>query len=216
MGEPSEDDSLRILQQDGESWWSELFPDPSHRAIYWELANAYSAPGRHHHDLHHIRDCLRAAGMVSSVFDDHAAVRAAIWFHDAVYDPTRPDNEAKSADLAERSLKQMGQSAAFVVTVHDLILDTRHTAPPGSNDGGFLVDIDLAILGTAPEQFDTYDRNVRLEYAHVPDDAYRVGRARVLRGFLAREFIYHTQTFRDLYESTARQNLARALKNLHL
>jgi predicted metal-dependent HD superfamily phosphohydrolase len=151
---------------------------------------------------------------VTGECEDADAVEAAIWFHDAVYDATRPDNEARSADLAERQLRAMGAAEAFVVKVHDLILDTRHTSAPTSSDGRWLVDIDLSILGGEADAYDEYDRAIRLEYAHVPEEAYRVGRASVLRSFLARPAIYLTDYFRDRYEAAARENLARSIRGL--
>jgi predicted metal-dependent HD superfamily phosphohydrolase len=186
--------------------------DPA--AVWSELAAAYDGAGRHYHDLRHVLHCLRMLDEVRGECQDADAVEAAIWFHDAVYDATRPDNEARSADLAERQLRAMGTPEPFVVKVHDLILDTRHTAPPTSSDGRWLVDIDLSILGAPPEAYDAYDQAIRREYAHVPDEAYRAGRASVLRSFLARESIYLTQYFRERYEVAARENLARSVRSL--
>ena len=193
--------------------WHRLFDGAGDQAAH-ELISAYSAPNRHYHDLHHVRDCLDQMTSCQDQLHDPRAVAAAIWFHDAVYDPRQPDNEARSADLAEQYLRKAKEPDAFIAKVHDLILDTRHTAPPTTPDGRYLVDIDLSILGRPPEEFDAYDRAIRLEYAHVPEPQYRVGRAKVLRSFLAREFIYHTATFRDRYESRARANLARAITRL--
>jgi predicted metal-dependent HD superfamily phosphohydrolase len=93
-------------------------------------------------------------------------------------------------------------------------MDTRHVVSPASNDGRYVVDIDLSILGEAAERFDAYERAIRLEYAHVPDDAFRPGRATILRQFLDRPRIYGTDFFRDRYEATARANLARSLAAL--
>jgi predicted metal-dependent HD superfamily phosphohydrolase len=184
------------------------------KAVWSELAAAYDGSGRHYHDLRHVLHCLRILDEVRSECEDADAVEAAIWFHDAVYDATRPDNEARSANLAERQLRALGAAEPFVVRVHDLILDTRHTAPPTSADGRWLVDIDLSILGAPAEDYDAYDPAIRREYAHVPDAAYRLGRSSVLRSFLARTSIYLTEYFRERYEVTARENLARSIRSL--
>jgi predicted metal-dependent HD superfamily phosphohydrolase len=183
-------------------------------AMWSELAAAYDGAGRHYHDLRHVLHCLRMLDAVRGQCEDADAVEAAIWFHDVVYDATRPDNEARSADLAERQLRAMGAAEPFVVKVHDLILDTRHTAAPTSSDGRWLVDIDLSILGAMPSEYDAYDQAIRREYAHVPEEGYRVGRSSVLRSFLARPAIYSTEYFRQRYEATARENLARSIRGL--
>jgi len=156
------------------------------------------------------------------LLENSIAVITAIWFHDIVYDATRSDNEAASADLAEKLLREMGRGAgideaettSFIATVRGLIMDTRHAATPASLDGQYLVDIDLAILGQAAERFDAYEQAIRLEYAHVPEEAFRAGRAGVLRKFLERPAIYHTELFRQKYEAAARGNIARSIAAL--
>jgi predicted metal-dependent HD superfamily phosphohydrolase len=192
-------------------WWARAFGPVVEPGPFGELVAAYRAPGRHYHDLRHIRECLREAQLVSDRLVDPTRVIAAIFYHDAIYDPTRSDNEERSADLAERHLRAMGKSATFVAEVRDLILDTRHQVSPESNDGQYLVDIDLAILGAPPAEFDAYEGAIRREYAHVPDEAFRAGRAKVLHSFLDRPRIYGTDVFHDRYERAARANLARSL-----
>jgi predicted metal-dependent HD superfamily phosphohydrolase len=63
-----------------------------------DLVAAYSAPGRHYHNMRHIEDCL---GMLTGVDKLLPAQREilteAIWWHDVVYDTTRSDNEELSA-----------------------------------------------------------------------------------------------------------------------
>lgn len=194
--------------------WLLFARSAQHDAIFEQLFTAYTAPNRHYHNLVHVYACLQLADQFRDQLTDHRAVIAAIWFHDAVYDPTRSDNEERSADLAERHLRSMGQSDIFIAEVRDLIMDTRHQVSPESNDGQYLADIDLTILGAPPEDFDAYELAIRQEYAHVTDDAFRAGRAQILRSFLDRPSIYLTDFFRDLYEQNARANLTRSLATL--
>ena len=194
--------------------WRRAFPTPEYDHVFRELVAAYDGPDRHYHNLAHVRDCLRNADAVYDRLVDPRAVMAAIFFHDAVYDPTRSDNEERSADLAERHLRAMGRSESFVAEVRDLILDTRHLVSPGSNDGRYLVDIDLAILGAPPEEFDAYERAIRREYAHVPEDAFRDGRAQVLKALLELPSIYRLDPLRAAWEERARANLSRELQVL--
>lgn len=195
-------------------WWDRALGPLVQPSPLDELISAYRAPDRHYHNLHHIHHCLKQARFVSDRLINPPVVIAATFYHDAVYDPTRSDNEERSADLAERHLRAMGHSDTFVAEVRDLIMDTRHQVPPESNDGQYLADIDLAILGAAPEEFDAYERAIRQEYAHVPDAPFRAGRAQILRSFLDRPSIYLTDFFRDLYEQNARANLTRSIATL--
>src|SRR5437773_9783161 len=69
-----------------------------------ELVRAYSAPDRHYHNLAHIEAMLALLRAHERALSDPASVEVAIWFHDAVYDTRRHDNEKKSAELAAERL----------------------------------------------------------------------------------------------------------------
>jgi predicted metal-dependent HD superfamily phosphohydrolase len=69
---------------------------PSIRA---ELVSAYSASDRHYHDLRHIDAMLDLMREHVVLLADPGTVEAAIWFHDAIYDTHRDDNEQRSAEL---------------------------------------------------------------------------------------------------------------------
>jgi predicted metal-dependent HD superfamily phosphohydrolase len=172
---------------------------------------AYARPERHYHNADHVAECLRELDAVRAECDDPAAAGAALLFHDCVYDPTRGDNEERSADAAWAELAPLGWGEPFLGHVRELILATKHSAGPETGDAGIVSDIDLSILGKPREVFDAYDRAIRREYSHVDDEAFAVGRAKVLRQFLVRPAIYSTATFRGLYERAARENLARAV-----
>ena len=98
--------------------------------------------------------------------------------------------------------------------VRTLILATKHDTFPVGGDALLLADIDLSIFGRAPNDFDEYERKIRGEYAWLPEEAYREGRAAILRRFLARNRIYHTEHFHCLFEEQARHNLEHSLSKL--
>ena len=178
------------------------------------LVAAYAEPQRRYHDGTHIAECLAELDGARQLVRDPVAVEAAIWFHDAVYDPRAGDNEERSAGLAEVCLAQAGGRPELRAAVADLVLATKtHKAEPGS-DAAVLIDIDLAILGRDAVRFRRYDRQIRAEYAWVPEDVYRSKRAEVLGGFLARDRIYATAQFHAAYEQQARANLAIAIREL--
>lgn len=107
-----------------------------------------------------------------------------------------------------------GADAAVQGRVERLIMATKHdAAEPAADapDQQLLVDIDLAILGAAPERFAEYGRQVRAEYGWVPGLVYRTKRKAVLKSFLARPRLYGTAHFRERYEAQARRNLAAAV-----
>ena len=137
-----------------------------------------------------------------------------LWFHDAIYGVKRRDNEKKSADWARASALAAGTPAEACNRMHSLVMATRHKAVPRRTDAEILVDVDLSILGAAPERFDQYERQVREEYAWVPDFLFRRERKAILKEFLARPQIFSSTRFRDRYEPQARANIERSLERL--
>ena len=133
----------------------------------------------------------------------------ALWFHDAIYDTRAPDNEAKSAEWARQALGAL--SPGDLDSIERLILVTQHSGAPSAPDEELLVDIDLSILGASEQRFDEYERQIRHEYQWVPEDVYKRERAKILKHFARLPSLYHTDYFRDLLESQARENLARSL-----
>jgi predicted metal-dependent HD superfamily phosphohydrolase len=143
---------------------------------------------------------------------ESAEVELAIWFHDAVYDPRRGDNEEQSARLAEEQLIAAEVDPVSATHVANLIRLTNHEHDQLEGDAAVLCDVDLAILGAEPRRFERYDAAIRQEYEWVPESVYRIERGRVLARFLDRPHIYHTPFFHDMLEERARENLTRAIK----
>jgi predicted metal-dependent HD superfamily phosphohydrolase len=178
-----------------------------------ELTAAYSEPHRRYHTFQHIEFCLREIGKHRAHAVRPSEIRWALLFHDAIYDPRRNDNEARSADWACRVMQEMQRSDEEIVRVRKLILATAHAGNAETPDEALLLDIDLSILGADDATFDEYDRAIRVEYEWVPDEAYRSARANVLQGFLKRDRIFRTVAYRQ-QEAAARRNIERALERL--
>jgi len=178
--------------------------------VFDRLVAAHAGPGRYYHTLEHVGEVLRVADRLARFAGDPPAVLLAAWFHDAVYDPTRRDNEVESRRVAADELTAVGLPPGVVAHVGDMILATVHgTADaPVDSDTAVLLDADLAILAAAGPRYRRYAADIRAEYAHVPDDAYRTGRAAVLEHFLARPRVYRTDVMFADGEAAARQNLA--------
>jgi len=144
---------------------------------------------------------------------DSEAIRAAALFHDIVYNPRSPTNEHDSAGIAVDALWQVGWPESRLALVYHLI-----EATAGHTGAGFesavLLDADLAILGADPAMYGEYLDGVRFEYQFVDDDAWRTGRAAVVRSFLERERIFTTTTMSAAREAQARANLTAELAAL--
>ena len=138
----------------------------------------------------------------------------ALWFHDAIYDTSRRDNEERSAQWARKSALSAGLSPERAERIAGLVLATKHDAVPLGSDAGLLVDIDLAILGSETARFEAYEMQIREEYAWVRESVYRQARRQILEGFLNREWIYSTAFFRAEHEARARENLSRSVARI--
>jgi len=180
-------------------------------ALLDELTEAYAESGRHYHNLDHIAALIELLDRHGDSVRNRDALELAILFHDAVYEPTRSDNEAASAALAHDRLTELGVDAELVAEVERLILATRHGASPADADSdpdlALLLDLDLSILGAERAAYAAYAEAIRREYAMVPDAIYRPGRHRVLAAFLTRPRIYATPHLHDAWENAARANL---------
>lgn len=180
-----------------------------------KLVAAYGQPERHYHTLNHIADCLDQLDACSLPADRADPMALALWFHDAVYNWRSKTNEADSAAWADDFLSGCDASPELRTQVVDLILATRHFVPePLVGDQVLLVDIDLSILGRAPDVYDRYEAAIGQEYKWVPKVTYRRERRAVLRSFLARDAIFQTERFQLRYEAQARKNLQRAIDQL--
>ena len=185
-------------------------------AVRDELIARYGEPHRRYHTMVHIEDCLAQVAASTDMDDDQRTLMdAAIWFHDAIYDATRTDNEAESAKLAADRLAAEGAPQAFIDEVVRLILLTAgHSVQADDVLGARLVSIDLSILGAEPDRYDAYAAAIREEYAHVPVPLYRAGRAAILGRFLESEALFADPRWAKRYETQARANLTREIAAL--
>jgi predicted metal-dependent HD superfamily phosphohydrolase len=206
------------------TWWTldvaELAPEAHSdavQAVGADLVRRLDEEHRRYHTARHVVEMfwaledLEQAGVVTR--RQAALARVAAWFHDAVYDTTSSggENEVDSAALAVRDLSALGFAAEDVETVRDLVLSTHDHELTGTPLAAAFHDADLWILSSPPGRYDEYTRQVRDEYAAVPDDVFRAARASILRPFLDRETIYATEFARESWEDAARANLATEL-----
>jgi predicted metal-dependent HD superfamily phosphohydrolase len=182
-----------------------------------DLLGRWAEPWRRYHDETHLTAVLDVVDRYASLAPNPDRVRLAAWLHDAVYDPRAAAgaNERDSARLATGMLAALGVPSTVVTDVAMLVaLTDGHAAAEGDQDGALLCDADLAILAADPDRYAAYAAAVREEYAHVPDDAFRAGRARVLRALLDLPSIYRVPPLRHAWEARARANLAGELASL--
>jgi predicted metal-dependent HD superfamily phosphohydrolase len=174
------------------------------------LADRYAEGHRAYHDVEHVAECLAWFDRVRDLAERPAELEVALFFHDAIYDPLASDNEARSAGKLRQLARAAEMPTAAVERIAGLIESTA-THEATSGDAALLSDIDLTILGASRARYARYELEVRREYAAINKASYRLGRARVLRGFLERIEIYRTPRLAARLEAQARDNLSSAL-----
>ena len=178
------------------------------QGVFESLAARYGEPTRAYHTLQHISEGIAQLKTVRVVPPE---IPIAWWFHDAIYDPRRSDNEERSAAWAAAVL---GKSP-LTASVENAILATKPGTLAADAGARLIVDVDLAILAAAEPRFSEYEAQIRHEYSHVDDVAYRTERLKVLRSYSDRAFLYQSPEFRNL-ETRARKNIERAINALIL
>lgn len=197
---------------------SELSVPPAVARKRWrELELLYRVDGRFYHTLRHITHFLDCLARLSPSGKTSPAMRLAAFYHDAIYDAKAKDNEQRSADLMAEFGLEARISRTVIRDARALILATsKHKVLRGrlSEDSKRFLDCDLMILAALPAVYDRYAANVRLEYSHIANHAFREGRADFIAKFLERKRIYMTDAVRDEFEEAARKNLKRELARL--
>ncbi len=180
-------------------------PDHTLLAVAAELIARWAEPHRHYHNLTHLRAVL------DEVATDPVAALAA-WGHDAVYDPRSQANEERSAHLLAGLLQRCGLPSTVISEAVSLVRMTAgHVTQDGDRRAHLLADADLAILATPWPRYSSYVEAVRAEYAFVPEELWRIGRAAVVSNLLELPALYRLHPQR---EKPARANLARELRSL--
>ncbi|MFO1394024.1 MAG: TIR domain-containing protein [Steroidobacteraceae bacterium] len=174
------------------------------------LRARYREPVRRYHTLDHIRHCLRHVDVAAALVPDADTLRLAVWFHDAVYEPASPANEARSADYARAMLAPHLPSARLDDVVR-LVLVTRYGETPRRDDEAWMVDVDYSSFGLPWEEFLRDSRAVREERPDLDEEDFAVQQSRFLEELLAREHLYCTLHFRERCEARARENIRRYL-----
>jgi predicted metal-dependent HD superfamily phosphohydrolase len=209
------------------SWSAERTPERSAADNAWvgalrdELLAAWSAPHRRYHTPRHLLAVLAGARGGSP---EPAFVLAA-WFHDAVYEPTRADNEEQSAQWLERVAPELRVRTSVTQAHVELALAMiRSTArpldpvPPGAAGEAIahFLDADFGVFASLPDDYAAYVAGVREEFSFVPDELFQQGRLgfllRLREAVSRRGFFFREAT--PLAEHLARGNLEREIAGL--
>ncbi|MEO6531159.1 MAG: DUF4031 domain-containing protein [Specibacter sp.] len=191
--------------------WDALMP--GQRELGAELLRRWNEPHRHYHSSSHLLAVLESLDLLTDN-SPPPEVALAAWFHDAVYNGVPGTDEEESAELAHLHLEGLAPPAVVTEAARLVRLTALHSPAPDDRAGALLCDADLAILGSEPLRYAQYVTGVRKDYAHIPDDQFRHGRAAVIRQLLAVEPLFHTKQGQQLWAAQARINISTELAQL--
>lgn len=184
-----------------------------------DLLRRMESPGRHYHGLDHLaalwlRHKRYGRGTPFVARRLSRLIACAILFHDAVYDPIRTDNEARSAGLWLKSAPAdvPGRDVAWVANTIRATAD--HLAPRPARTlreraRRWMLDLDLTPLGDEPGLFDRNTRALRIEYRHLAEAEWRHRRTAFLHRLQDASGLYHSHPIAAVFASRARRNLSR-------
>lgn len=189
------------------------------RAQLEELAQKllvkWTSPNRHYHNVNHLVAVLTGIDELHGCTHDPDLLRVAAWLHGIVFsdyeegDDARAvgEDEVASSAAAAKILQKTGLDESVVERICGLIISMKsHRSYPDDVDQQVLLDADMSMLATDPQDYRDYVRAVREEYAHVPAASYCRFRRRIVRKLLARNAIFNSPLAED-WESVARNNL---------
>jgi predicted metal-dependent HD superfamily phosphohydrolase len=197
--------------------WKDLTEGLPKNMFYENLVKLYNSKGRSYHNLNHIEALLKLSDEYKHLLSSKKTIDFSIWYHDAIYDASKSNNEEKSAELARKDLTDLGLDAALIENCFNLIIATKAhqlSKETSSFDAQFLLDIDLSILAVDRDKYIEYTQHIRKEYRMYPNFLYKKGRKKVLNHFLEMEYIYKTELFKNLWEDKAKENLKYELSSL--
>jgi predicted metal-dependent HD superfamily phosphohydrolase len=198
----------KILQEAFTGLLSRYLVDDAIISTHWqEILTSYSSRKRHYHTLVHLENLWLELQPVQQQLTDGDAVLFALFYHDAVYQATKGDNEEQSAALAEQRMQAMQLPGELISKTTQLILATKGHVVSTDADTNNFTDADLSVLGSSPENYKAYANAIRKEYRIYPDFLYKPGRKKVLQQLLSMERIFKTPYFFEKYEAAARMNM---------
>jgi len=209
------DDLGKCFAQHLSSMSNDILPQQI-ELLWQDIAVRYTEPQRAYHTLDHIEQLMMQLKNIKLSLSEPNTIALALYYHDIVYDPTRSDNEQKSAEYAVEALSPY-LSSTRCQDIYALIMITASHQIDKSinsvkyNDAAYLLDMDLSILGAPWSTYEQYAQAVRQEYAHVIDMDYRHGRTAVLQGLLAHPRLYLTDYYYERLEAQARGNINREI-----
>ena len=181
-----------------------------------DLIRRYYEPHRYYHNYSHIRDLLNKLEFYKDLIaeNQYENVRTAIWYHDAIYDPTSSTNEQDSADLY-RKVQHWGGSIvkAMILSTKDHVLpDPKIFMYSKEARDACAIFQSLDLSGFADiQEMEKNSINIRHEFVHLTDEQWFETRIKFLSDLLNKT-IFPDEFLNSIWESSAKKNIESELE----
>jgi len=195
-----------MLQEIFLSTLAKYSTDESYNLICWnEVKDLHSQPTRHYHNLDHLKLMVFEFQILKTKPTNYDTILFSLFYHDAIYDSTKKENEEQSYRLLEQRLQPT--TFKYIQNCKAIIEATKTHESNKTYEIALFLDIDLAILGQKSSLYEKYRSNIRAEYSILNDIEYQNGRLSVLNRMIQSKSIYKTEFFIEKYEKRARLNI---------
>lgn len=149
-----------------------------------KIALAWQESHRYYHDEEHLAFLLHKIEELHQTQkineENHKVLVLAAFFHDIVYDPTRQDNEEKSAEI----FIQLSASHSNTTLIQEIILDTKkHQGSTELSKQFSALDMAVVTESSFPELLD-WEHKIFKEYQFIDYSLYREGRMALVQQFM--------------------------------
>lgn len=151
-----------------------------------DLEKLWNEKTRFYHNVNHLKTMISEMqyniwfGSLSLV-EKHTLLLGA-FFHDAIYNPKRKDNEDKSIEFFKKSY--IGKDSIMIEKVCGLIEVTKHRKRPIEKLQRIIWDSDNAGFSKGYDQLLKNEKLIQKEYSFVPPKDYKEGRIKFLESNL--------------------------------
>lgn len=190
-------------------------PKRKKQSIITQLFARYQESHRAYHNLSHIWNLRQIFRTVRGNLEAPSVVELAIWFHDAIYDPSSKTNELDSSALLQQLLKANIPEADLLLCSKMIDSTLGHQPIDQHPDLLAFLDMDLAILAAPEPLYYQYTVSVREEYQQYSNAVFIPGRKAMLQRFLDRPKLFFSPPLQQQLEASARANLKKELSNLN-
>jgi pantetheine-phosphate adenylyltransferase len=147
------------------------------------ILSMWNESGRYWHTLDHLNDLISQIDKNKDKYTELEYEKLILisLFHDVIYDPSRTDNEERSAEFLMKCVKNKYNKD--ILDIKQAILDTKSNTSNNELSEDF-ISYDMDILNRPLNDLIQWEKSIRSEYGIYPDKKYKKGRLSFLNSIM--------------------------------